>query len=127
MVFSNPRKSGDPSIPVNTIAKGYVYILTNKYNGTLYVGATDNLVRRITEHRLHEMEGFTSRHGLHRLVYFEMFDSVDEAFAREKAMKKWNRKWKIEAIENMNPEWNDLYNYVVETQQVDPRLHGDLL
>jgi putative endonuclease len=86
-----------------------VYILASKDNGTLYVGVTSNLVKRIWEHRNDAIEGFTKRYGVHRLVYFEQHMTMEEAILREKRLKKWNRDWKIKLIEDANPEWRDLW------------------
>jgi len=85
-----------------------VYILASKRNGTLYVGVTSDLVKRVWEHSNNVVEGFTSRYGVHFLVYFEMHDDMEQAILREKRIKKWNRDWKIELIEKQNPEWTDL-------------------
>lgn len=87
----------------------YVYILASKKNGTLYIGITNNLVRRVYEHMEGLIEGFTKKYDLKSLVYYEITNDINEAIKREKALKKWLRKWKIELIENMNPEWKDLY------------------
>ena len=87
----------------------YVYILASKRNGTLYIGVTDNLVRRVHEHKDDLVEGFTQRYGVHDLVYYETTDDVKSAIAREKHLKKWNRQWKIDLIEKDNPEWEYLY------------------
>ncbi len=87
----------------------YVYILASKIGGTLYVGVTNDLIRRIFEHKSDAVEGFTKRYGVHRLVYFEQFDDVENAIRREKRLKKWTRKWKIRLIEEANPNWADLY------------------
>jgi putative endonuclease len=86
----------------------FVYILTNERNGTLYIGVTNNLERRIWEHRSGLVDGFTKKYGLHRLVYFEDTCSIESAISREKQLKKWNRAWKIELIESINPDWLDL-------------------
>ncbi len=91
----------------------YVYIMASKKNGTLYVGVTDNLVRRVYEHKNNIVEGFTSKYNVHNLVYFEQTSNVKSAILREKRLKKWNRRWKIELIENDNSEWRDLYNEIV--------------
>ena len=91
------------------ITKNYfVYILTNKKNGTLYIGFTDDLERRIGEHKRKEVEGFSKRYHLDKLIYYEQFESNSEAFLRERRLKKWKRSWKIQLIESMNPEWQDL-------------------
>ncbi len=86
-----------------------VYIITNKPLGTLYIGVTSNLMTRVWQHQHHLVKGFSNKYNLMRLVYFEMHESMYEAISREKAMKKWNRAWKIELIEEMNPDWDDLY------------------
>ena len=85
-----------------------VYILASKPNGTLYVGVTSDLVRRIEAHRSHAIAGFTRKYKVEQLVYFELHDDMLEAIQREKRMKKWNRAWKIELIEKTNPDWSDL-------------------
>ena len=87
----------------------FVYIMSNKKHGTLYTGMTNNLKTRTWQHKLALHDGFTKRYSLHTLVYFEEFGDVRDAIVREKQMKKWNRAWKIEVIEKMNPEWKDLY------------------
>jgi len=86
----------------------YVYIMASKRNGTLYIGVTNNLARRVDEHRLGMVSGFTKRYGVHRLVYYEQHRDVKEAIAREKQMKKWRRAWKMNLIEDVNPDWRDL-------------------
>jgi len=87
----------------------WVYILASRIGGTLYIGVTNNLVRRVYEHRMDLVEGFTKQYGVHRLVYFEQYDSIEQAILREKRLKKWNRSWKIQLIEENNPNWDDLY------------------
>ncbi|WP_334164142.1 GIY-YIG nuclease family protein [Phenylobacterium sp.] len=84
------------------------YILASGRNGTLYIGHTDGLSRRVIEHREGQRAGFTARYGVKTLVYFEYFEGREAAFARERAMKKWRRAWKIELIERFNPGWRDL-------------------
>ncbi|HYK81362.1 MAG TPA: GIY-YIG nuclease family protein [Micropepsaceae bacterium] len=86
----------------------YVYILASDRNGTLYVGVTNDLARRVYEHRNDLIEGFTKRYGVHRLVWFEVHGDINEAILREKRIKKWNRSWKLRLIEEMNPDWIDL-------------------
>lgn len=86
----------------------FVYILTNRPKGVLYVGATNDLVRRVSEHKGKHVPGFTNKYGVTRLVYFEEYSSVLEARARERAMKRWARVWKFELIEKQNPNWLDL-------------------
>ncbi len=92
---------------------GYVYMLASKPNGTLYIGVTSNLVRRVSEHREGIVDGFTKRYGVHRLVYFEKCESIVSAISREKKMKKWRRAWKVGLIQAYNPEWKDLYGSLV--------------
>ena len=91
----------------------YVYILTNRPNGILYVGVTSDLVRRIFEHRSGSVEGFTKQHGLKRLVYFERFEDIRTAIQREHNIKHWPRAWKVRKILVDNPDWNDLYGTIV--------------
>jgi putative endonuclease len=88
----------------------YVYILANHKCGTLYTGVTNNLYRRITEHKKGIIRGFTCRYNVNQLVYFEETNDVTCALAREKQIKNWNRSWKIKLIEANNPEWKDLYS-----------------
>jgi putative endonuclease len=85
-----------------------VYILASGRNGTLYVGVTDDLVRRMTEHKGRLVPGFTRKYGVDQLVYFEKHASVLEARARERSLKRWHRSWKLELIEKLNPTWRDL-------------------
>lgn len=85
-----------------------VYILANRRNGTLYVGVTSNLAQRITQHKAGAVDGFTKKHGVHLLVWYECFPTMLEAIAAEKKLKKWRRAWKIALIEQENPYWNDL-------------------
>ena len=87
----------------------WVYILASDVGGTLYVGVTNNLVRRMYEHRMGLVPGFTKRYQVHRLVYFEPHTDIEAAIRREKRLKKWNRAWKIRLIEAQNPNWDDLY------------------
>jgi putative endonuclease len=89
--------------------QGYVYLLTNKPNGILYTGVTGDLSRRIYEHKQKLFEGFTKKYGLDTLVYYEVYDSITEAIAREKTIKAWKRAWKVRLILQSNPEWADLY------------------
>ncbi|TDQ66445.1 putative endonuclease [Maritalea mobilis] len=91
---------------------GWVYIMTNKLNGTLYVGVTNNLVRRVWEHRQGDVAGFTRSYRLKRLVYFEGHDNISAAIQREKAIKGWSRRWKVELIEAFNAEWRDLFDEI---------------
>lgn len=87
----------------------FVYVLASGLGGTLYVGVTNDLVRRAQEHKGRQVAGFTRKYGVSRLVHFEAFDDVNEAIAREKRLKKWNRAWKVQLIEEQNPNWDDLY------------------
>ncbi len=87
----------------------YVYIIINSKNGTLYIGVTNDLRRRIYEHKKKLIDGFTKRHSLDKLVYYEETSNIESAITREKQMKKWKRGWKIELIEEKNPSWDDLY------------------
>jgi len=86
----------------------FVYILASRMNGTLYVGVTNDLARRTEEHRQGIAAGFTRKHAIHRLVYAESFEEIEEAIAMEKRLKRWRRAWKIQLIEKSNPEWRDL-------------------
>jgi putative endonuclease len=87
----------------------WVYILASKLGGTLYIGVTSNLVKRVYEHRTEVVPGFTKEYGVHRLVYFEQHTDIEAAIRREKRLKKWNRAWKIRLIEEANSNWEDLY------------------
>ena len=87
-----------------------VYILASQRNGTLYIGVTSDPVRRMWEHKNDMVEGFTSKHGVHVLVYAEVLNTMEAAIVREKQIKKWNRAWKTELIEKDNPQWRDLYD-----------------
>ncbi len=88
---------------------GYVYIMTNKKRGTLYIGVTSDLPRRAWEHKEKIVPGFTKKYGLTQMVYWQSFERIEDAIQREKTMKHWVRAWKIRAIEEINPEWEDLY------------------
>jgi len=87
----------------------YIYILASKRNGTLYIGVTNDLIKRVYEHKNNAVEGFTKKYGVHNLAYYEETQDVNSAITREKQMKKWKRSWKIELIEKTNPDWEDLY------------------
>ena len=99
----NGNNAGDRAVAF------YVYILASQRNGTLYVGHTDSISRRVWEHREGVRAGFTARYGVKRLVHYEAFEGREGAFARERAMKKWRRIWKIELIERLNTGWRDLF------------------
>ncbi|MDR0967213.1 MAG: GIY-YIG nuclease family protein [Rickettsiales bacterium] len=92
---------------------GYVYILTNKKNRTLYIGSTTDLIQRVWQHKNKKFPGFTARYNVDKLMYYEWHDSLFYMVARERAIKEWKRYWKIKLIEEKNPEWNDLYNDVL--------------
>lgn len=93
--------------------KMYVYIITNERNGTLYIGVTSDLVRRIYEHKEKIFEGFSSKYCLDKLVYYEIFEDEENAINRETVLKRWNRNWKKDLIEGFNPEWKDLYKDIL--------------
>jgi putative endonuclease len=88
----------------------YVYILASKRNGTLYIGVTNDIVRRVCEHKNKLIEGFTKKYSVNILVHYEIFGDIRLAIVREKRLKAWKREWKIKLIEEQNPEWKDLYN-----------------
>ena len=90
-----------------------VYLLANKRNGTLYVGVTSDLVKRIWEHKNNMVEGFTKQYNVHQLVWYELHESMESAIMREKRLKDWKRAWKLELIESNNPDWLDLYDSIV--------------
>ena len=90
-----------------------VYILASKRNGTLYIGVTSDLVKRIWEHRNNMVEGFTKRYSVHHLVWYELHESMESAIQREKRLKEWKRVWKLELIESINSNWQDLYHKIV--------------
>jgi len=90
-----------------------VYILASKRNGTLYTGVTSDLAKRVWEHKIDLVEGFTKRYGIHSLVWYELHDSMESAIVREKRIKEWKRAWKLRLIESVNPDWQDLYHSIV--------------
>ena len=90
----------------------YVYILANRKNGTIYVGVTNNLKKRVFDHKIGLRPGFTKKYNVKNLVYFEIHDLIDSAILREKRIKNWHRAWKIRLIESMNRDWIDLYNEI---------------
>ena len=87
----------------------YVYILASKKNGTLYIGVTNNLLKRVDEHKNKLIDGFTKKYNVHNLVYYEQFNDISSAITREKQLKNWKRKYKLELIEKSNPNWTDLF------------------
>jgi len=91
----------------------YVYILASRQNGALYTGVTSDLIKRVWEHKNKLAEGFTERYNVNKLVYYECFLDAENAIRREKRLKKYNRKWKMDLIEKMNPEWKDLYEDLI--------------
>jgi len=103
-----PGAEGNRGPSYNMIKTYYVYILASKRNGTLYTGVTNDLSKRVTEHKSKKYSGFTSVHNVSMLVYYEMSDSIAPAIAREKEVKHWKREWRIALIEQNNPEWKDL-------------------
>ena len=90
-----------------------VYILASKRNGTLYIGVTSDLIKRIWEHKNNMVEGFTKRYNVHRLVWYELHESMESAITRENRLKNWKRKWKLKLIESSNHKWLDLYYTIV--------------
>ncbi len=90
-----------------------VYILASKRNGTLYIGVTSDLGKRVWEHKNNMVEGFTKRYGVHQLVWYEVHEGMKSAIEREKQLKEWKRKWKLELIESINPSWEDLYQTII--------------
>jgi len=93
--------------------KHYMYIMASKYNGTIYVGVTNDLIRRVYEHKHKIIKGFTAQHDVDKLVYYEEHDSYEQAARREKRLKNWCRQWKINLIMAKNPEWKDLYDIII--------------
>ena len=91
----------------------YVYILASKKNDTLYIGVTDNLIRRVYEHKNDLIDGFTKKYNVHKLVYYEQTNDINSAIQREKQLKKWHRQWKIDLIKKNNPNWDDFYKALV--------------
>jgi putative endonuclease len=93
--------------------QSYVYILASQRNGTLYVGVTSDLIKRIHEHQNNLTKGFTEKYHVHHLVYYEIHGEIEKAIVREKQIKKWNRAWKLKLIEEKNPDWKDLYHEII--------------
>jgi len=90
----------------------YVYIIASRKDGAIYIGVTNNIVRRIYEHRTKAVKGFTSKYNIMRLVWFQIYHDPISAISREKELKKWKRSWKVQLIEARNPRWNDLYESI---------------
>ena len=91
----------------------YVYILASKRNGTLYIGITSDLIKRVWEHKNKSVEGFTNKYNVDKLVYYEQYSDPENAIKREKRLKKYNRKWKLDLIEKENPGWRDMYEGII--------------
>ena len=112
---------------LHTMLQGIVYILTNKHNTTLYTGVTRDLRRRVAEHKLHINQGFTAKYNIEKLVYYEVFDRLDDGVHREKQLKKWHRDWKERLINDFNPEWKDLAEAIgVDAEYIQAVCGGDL-
>jgi putative endonuclease len=112
--FVIPAEAGIQEIKGRTMEKQpAVYILASERNGTLYIGVTSDLVKRVWEHRNALVAGFTKRYGVHRLVWYELHETMDSAIQREKRLKEWKRIWKMDLIEQTNPDWQDLYDGIV--------------
>jgi putative endonuclease len=111
-----PAKAGIQSViqARSTLGQYYVYVLASQRNGTLYIGTTNDLIRRIYEHKNDLVEGFTKKYRVHCLVWYEAADTPLAAIAREKQLKKWNRAWKLRLIEEINPAWRDLYEDITQ-------------
>ena len=90
-----------------------VYLLASRRNGTVYIGVTSDLIKRIWEHKNDVVEGFTKRYGVHTLVWYEVHSTMESAITREKAIKEWKRRWKLELIEQVNPDWRDLFEELI--------------
>ena len=93
--------------------KGYIYMMTNVKNNVLYIGVTSNLKRRITEHKEGSASLFTRKYRCHKLVYFECYSDIEQAIAREKQLKRYNREWKDQLVNSVNPKWKDLYESII--------------
>ena len=93
--------------------QAFVYIMANDRNGTIYIGVTSDLLKRVLQHKQNLFKGFTKKYLIHQLVYYEVSDSINSAIVREKQLKKWKRLWKLKLIESVNPEWEDLYERIL--------------
>jgi putative endonuclease len=91
-----------------------VYILSSRRYGTLYIGVTSDLIKRVHEHKTDAVKGFTQQHGIHILVWYELHETMESAITHEKNLKKWKRAWKVKIIEEANPEWHDLYTEITK-------------
>jgi putative endonuclease len=103
----------DPPSKGNRMKKGFMYIMSNKQDGVLYIGVTSDIVKRVYEHKNNFVDGFTKLYNLKNLVYYEVYDDIEEAIKREKQLKNWHRDWKIELVNKQNPQWNDLYESIL--------------
>ena len=103
-----PAKAGIQK--VTNMKQPCVYIMSNKRNGTLYIGVTSNLIQRVWQHKNSLVPGFTKRYSTHTLVWYESHETMENAISREKRLKEWKRAWKVQLIEQSNPEWRDLYD-----------------
>ena len=110
-ILTQRKEGGSPKIMIQK--NPAIYILASRWNGTLYIGVTSNLTQRIWEHKQGSKDGFTLKYGVVQLVYYEFFDSMLDAIAREKQLKGWNREWKIRLIRKQNPDWNDLWDGIL--------------
>ncbi|SFL67709.1 putative endonuclease [Nitrosomonas communis] len=108
-----PFRRKSESSAVTELMQPCVYLLAIRRNGTLYVGVTSNLVKRIWEHKNNVVQGFTQKYGVHMLVWFELHETMESAIRREKAIKEWKRDWKLKLIEQQNPAWRDLYSEIL--------------
>jgi putative endonuclease len=108
------RRPGEGRGPMPMIEAAYVYLLTNCRYGTLYVGVTSDLIKRIWQHRQGFVDGFAKHHDLRVLVWYEQHVSMVEAITREKQIKRWHRDWKVNLIQATNPNWNDLYEQIAQ-------------
>jgi len=113
VVVARDKRGHDRRESFGMMNDGFIYIMSNRRNGTLYIGVTSDLVRRSYEHRTGLLPGFTKRHGLKQLVYFEQHDDIRAAIQREKTIKHWPRAWKVRLIHAQNPEWRDLFDTLV--------------
>jgi len=109
LLYLGSRLRGNDRLGDQVMKNYFVYIMASKKDGVLYVGVTNDLKRRVYEHRNGLVDGFTREYRVHKLVYYERFDYVDSAINREKCVKKWRRQWKLNLIEKFNPGWDDLY------------------
>ena len=117
-MFEHRLRGFNMSTPHIASYNFYVYILTNQYRTTFYTGVTNDLCRRIIEHKIKINEGFTNDYNVNRLVYYELYFNISDAIAREKRLKRWNRLWKIELIEKMNANWTDLAESIGATSTI---------